>query len=46
MFVYVHYVDCTVLYLRVCIPDISKYGVCITDEYLYTTSVASNLDWR
>ena len=26
--------DCTVLYIRVCIPDISKYGVCITDEYL------------
>lgn len=28
--------DCTVLYIRVCIPDISKYGVCITDEYLHT----------
>lgn len=45
MFVYVHYVDCTVLYLRVCIPDISKYGVCITDEYLNTKPVASDLDW-
>lgn len=28
--------DCTVLYIRVCIPDISKYGVCVTVEYLHT----------